>query len=525
MDLKPSESTPERVTYALVYVDGGNKTEHKLSHGVVVLGRGSSCDVVLNDDTVSRRHAQLSVTDAGCVLKDLGSRNGTYVNGQQVHEAELKDGDRLLIGKFPAALRRAAAEGVVVTSDDGATNWGQVIQRPMSPGNFEAPDGMAVDGARLLKLLSDVGRTLVGTQPIGEVLDHVLDLAFESTQANRALLLLYDEATQQLVPRFARHRGIAPGSTRISRAILDQVLDQRVSILAMNAQVDPRLDYSQSIKALDIRSLMCAPLWHEAEIIGILYVDNPQSHRFTVADLDLFTAFSNYAAVAIAQGRLTSRIREETRRRERLERYHSPAVVDRILSGDTEVDAPFVAQERDLTVLFADIVGFTTIAEGRPQEVAVLLNAFFTRMADAIFQHEGTLDKFIGDSVLAVFGAPLELPNHALSAVRSAQSMERALKALNEERPDQTLQMRIAIHTGVALVGDIGSPKRREYTVLGDVVNTAARIEQSIAGAGQIVITRATRDRLGGQVATRALGEVQLRGRTERVEVFEIAAE
>src|SRR5262249_53374294 len=156
------------------------------------------------------------------------------------------------------------------------------------------------------------------------------------------------------------------------------------------------------------------------------------------------------------------------------------------------------------------------------QQVAVLLNAFFARMADAIFQHDGTLDKFIGDSVLAIYGAPLDLANHALNAVRSAQSMRRALAALNEERPDSGRRMRIAIHTGVALVGDMGSPKRREYTVLGDVVNTAARIEDAVAGAGQIVITRATLDRLGGAARTNALGPVQLRGKSEPVEMFEV---
>jgi adenylate cyclase len=134
----------------------------------------------------------------------------------------------------------------------------------------------------------------------------------------------------------------------------------------------------------------------------------------------------------------------------------------------------------------------------------VLLNLFFARMADAIFLHDGTLDKFIGDSVLAVFGAPLDLPNHALNAVRAAQTMHRALAALNDERPEPVLQMRIAIHTGVAMVGDMGSPKRREYTVLGDVVNTAARIEDSAAGAGQTVITRATFDRLENKVPARS---------------------
>ena len=220
---------------------------------------------------------------------------------------------------------------------------------------------------------------------------------------------------------------------------------------------------------------------------------------------------------------VAARVLEETRRRERLQRYHSPAVVDRILKGGTEADAPFIAVERDLTVLFADLVGFTSLVEHMPpQQVAVLLNVFFTRMADAIFQHDGTLDKFIGDSVLAVFGAPLDLPNHALNAVRAAQSMHRALAALNEERPDPVLQMRIAIHTGVAMVGDLGSPKRREYTVLGDVVNTAARIEDSAARAGQTVITRATYDRLGDQVAARPLGVTQFRGQTKQVELFEV---
>jgi adenylate cyclase len=157
--------------------------------------------------------------------------------------------------------------------------------------------------------------------------------------------------------------------------------------------------------------------------------------------------------------------------------------------------------------------------------VAVLLNAFFAKMADAIFQHDGTLDKFIGDAVLAIFGAPMDLPNHALNAVQSAQSMRRALKALNEERPEAQLKMRVAIHTGMALVGDMGSPRRSEYSVLGDVVNTAARIEESVAGPGQIVISRATFDRLGGEIPAVSLGPVALRGRSEPVEMFEIPVE
>jgi adenylate cyclase len=518
----PPTAAHEKLTYTLYYTEGNTQKQQNLAPGSTIVGRANSCDLVVNDSSVSRQHARFEVTDSGCLVKDLGSRNGTFLNGQQIDEAPVGDGDWIVLGGFQLKLRCSASKDIVLVDDPSLANVGDVIYRPADRIEGSGGPG-SVDASRLLKLLSDTSRTLVGTQPIDDVLAQVVDQAFECMQAKRALLLLYDDATRALVPRVVRHRGGALASTTISKTILDKVLNDRVSMLAMNAQRDPRLNASESILSLDIRSFMCAPLWHENEIIGLLYVDNPQSARFTAADLDLFTAFSNYASVAIAQARLAARVLEETRRRERLERYHSPAVADRILKSSAEADAPFVAQERDLTVLFADLVGFTSIAERlQPQQVAVLLNAFFARMADAIFKHEGTLDKFIGDSVLAVFGAPLDLPNHALNAVLAAQSMHRALAVLNAERPDSTLQMRIAIHTGVALAGDIGSPKRREYTVLGDVVNTAARIEESVAGPGQIVITRATYDRLGNQVPARPLCVKRLRGRSEEVEMLEV---
>jgi adenylate cyclase len=392
------------------------------------------------------------------------------------------------------------------------------------PGS--GPLGITADATRLLDLLSDLSRILIRIQPIDQMLGHVVDLTFDFTKASRALLLLHDPATGELEPQVARHRENVSTSTIISRTILGKVMRERVSMLATNAQIDPRFESSRSIAALDIRSFMCAPLWYEEAIIGLLYVDNSDRHSFTESDLDLFTALSNYAAVAIAQARLAARLHEEIRRRERLERYHSPAVVDRILEAEPGPDAPFIAKERDVTILFADLVGFTAMAEQMPpQQVAVLLNLFFSRMADAIFQHDGTLDKFIGDSVLAMFGAPLDLADHPLQAVRAAQSMHRALAALNAERPGTLLRMRIAIHTGLALVGDIGSPKRREYTVLGDAVNIAARIEESVAGPGQTVITRETYDRLRDQVPARSLGVVPLRGLTKQVELFEVPTE
>jgi adenylate cyclase len=389
----------------------------------------------------------------------------------------------------------------------------------------------------LLSLMSEIGQTLIKAQPLTDVLDRVIGLTFDNVAAERAFLMLVEgtappagdaadreAARPWLVPRVVRHRdGSVPERASISSTLVRRVMTDRVALLASDARVDPRLDTAHSIQLQNIRSLMCAPLWNRSEVIGILYVDTPRSRQFTEMDLSLFTSLANYAAVAIDQARLFARVLEESRRRERLQRYHSPAVVDRILETTADVDMPLTAQERDVTVMFADIVGFSTLAEGLPPpQVALLLNNFFSRMADVIFEHGGTLDKFIGDAVMAVFGAPFDQPDHARRGVDAARGMRRALALLNEERPEIPLQMRIALHSGVAMAGDIGSPKRREYTVLGDVVNTASRLESTIARPGQIVISGATYERVRDAVPARSLGKVTVRGRTAEIDVFEI---
>jgi adenylate cyclase len=297
---------------------------------------------------------------------------------------------------------------------------------------------------------------------------------------------------------------------------------ERVAMLAKDALYDSRLDASGSIQAMNIRSFMCAPLWNRDEVVGVLYCDNPRSKKFTTDDLDVFTALSNYAAVAIEQTRLAQQLLEETRRRERLQRYHSPGVIGKILHGG-ESESGGAAQTRDVTVMFCDIVGFTTLSQhAEPHAVGEMLNDFFERMTEVIFEFNGTLDKFIGDAILAVFGAPFDQTDHPSRAVGTALHMRRELQRMNADRGDKSIRMRIAINTGKALTGDIGSPKRREFTVLGDVVNTASRLESQVAKPDQIVISKSTRERLGNEFKLKSLGEVALRGRDKGLEVFEV---
>ena len=359
-------------------------------------------------------------------------------------------------------------------------------------------------------------------QPLPQVLGKVADLVFDAVPAERVFLMLRDSFDEPLQGRVMRNRdGSVPDKVSLSRTVLSTVMRDRVAMLSTDAMADSRLDSSNSIVSMNVRSFMCAPLWNRNDVIGVLYCDNPLSKRFTDDDLEVFTAFSNYAAVSIEQARVAQQLMDETTRRERLQRYHSPGVVRRILHAAGS-EGGFLAQEREVSVMFCDIVGFTRLCENMPPAgVADLLNAYFGRMADVIFEHEGTLDKFIGDAILAVFGAPFDQPDHAVRAVAAALAMRRELAELNAGR-EEPIRMRLAINSGTALTGDIGSPKRRDFTVLGDVVNAASRIEGSVAQPDQIVIAQSTRALIGDRFPLKPLGTVTLRGRESQTEVFEV---
>jgi adenylate cyclase len=379
-------------------------------------------------------------------------------------------------------------------------------------------------GGRMLRLLSEISKTLVAMQPLEQVLARVVDLVFDVLPAERAFLLLRDSCDQPLSARVLRNRdGSVPANVSLSRTVVSNVMRDRVAILAKDARYDPRLDASSSIQAMNIRSFMCAPLWNRNEVIGVLYCDNPRSKQFIEDDLEAFAALCNYAAVAIEQARLSQQLMDETKRRERLQRYHSPGVVNRILHSEASLEGRFITQEREVTVMFTDIVGFTKLCEHmEPAAIGELLNDYFGRMGEIIFEHEGTLDKFIGDAILAVFGAPFDQPDHAERCVAAAIEMRRELGRMNAQRGGPPIRMRIAINTGRALTGDIGSPKRKEFTVLGDVVNTASRLEGAVAEPDQIVISNTTRERLCRDFKVKSLGTHNIRGRESVVEAFEV---
>jgi adenylate cyclase len=185
-------------------------------------------------------------------------------------------------------------------------------------------------------------------------------------------------------------------------------------------------------------------------------------------------------------------------------------------------------QRREMTVLFSDIRGFTTVTErAQPEATVAMLNEYFTRMVDIVFRHHGTLDKFVGDMVMALFGAPLDDPQHAEHAVEAALDMIVELRALNERwKADQRfaeLDIGIGINTGPMIAGNIGSDAIMSYTVIGDAVNLGSRLESLNKEFGtRIIISDATRERLTGRYIFRPLGDVVVKGKSRPVAIFEV---
>ena len=537
--------------YRLLYQDSDAPQSYTFNAGEVTIGRSPECQIVLKDFGISRTHARITVDEDGVRIADLKSKNGTQVNGVPVVEAPLKDGDKILLGKFQLTFTKTLEGKVVLDEDKPLSEEAGTIIRSVgelsklltdSGAAALAPDAKRspapVDlqeiekSNRILKVLTKVAETLIAVRPVEEVLAQVVEIVFDHIPADRGFLMLQEEPDNKLVPMIVKHRkeGSGEGKITVSKTIADRVMKDRVSILTSDAMVDPRFGAGDSIRFHGIRSAMCAPLWNKDQVIGIIHVDSPMlTNCFTLNDLDLLTALANYAAVAVERARLNAKILAEEKKRERLGRFLSPEVTNRIHATDESQGAALgVPEVKEVSILFADIVGFTSMSENMsPASVALLLNDYLSRMTDVIFKYEGTLDKYIGDAIMAVYGAPLDMTDHAARAIRSALEMQERLIDFNNDRKDgqgPQLQIRIGINTGKAVAGEIGSIRKKEYTVLGDTVNTASRLESSVAKPGMIVIGENTYEAVKDLFDCRPMGKATLKGKAKEVSVFEVLA-
>jgi len=522
------------------YVDMGVPRVTDLT-GELSVGRTEGNDLVLNHPSVSRKHAKFEIRGSAWWIIDLKSTNGVKVNGNLITESEVVAGDKLLVGSVQLDLK--ALPSVEFSAESMFDNPSGTVIRRISDFNSEfgldlselaekglkVPPGTqpeSVSREKIFQVLVQVARALLQSDDLNTLLNTVMDMIFRYLPVERGLIILFDEGGNP-VPKLTKFiEGADQQDIPISRTILKMVAEQQVSLMTSNALEDARLLGGKSIAIHGIRSAMCVPLWNRQRVIGAVQVDSPiHIGRFTEEDLDLLTALANFAAVAIERAQLAEKIEHERKIRSRMERYHSPAVIDEIVRGVVSTSETEI-RLAEVSILFADISGFTTISETKkPEEVSEFLSHFFSCAVESIFAYGGTLDKFIGDAVMAFFGAPIPQDDHADRAVLAGLMMLRLVDDWNRERDHSGLPpvlIRVGVNSGPAVVGNVGTEKRVDYTVLGSAVNIASRLESGVAKPGQLVISQNTLERVMGSFETNPLGEFALKGLQQKMPVYQV---
>ena len=542
------------------------------------IGRAKESDIVLNDRRVSRKHARIIGDESGYKLIDGYFENGTlirsvnhvFVNGAALLEKVLRKGDKILIGESHLEFDQAEIAPVVEPRKFADTISG----RHVAAVDSDAPTGVNYDDkplghtqveisaneiigrqshlsmesavatpeeikdlrrkAKMLELLYEMSRSIGTIFDLKEIFDKATDLIFRGSPADRVVALIADETLDGKILDYSLYPvGVKTRDARIekltetltiSRTITQKVMREKVAILSQDAKTDAQFSGSDSIVSQGVRSTICAPLITESNVHGVLYADRLDPFgAFSPDHLELISAVAAQTAVTVETVKAHKRLAREEVARANYSRFMPEYVVKQLLENPDSFRLGGVNQT--ITVLFADIRGFTALSEREnPEKVVGLLNRYFSVMTDIIFAHGGTLDKYIGDGLMAIFGAPTASPEDALNAVKAAVTMQKRLTTLNAELRTEgytQISVGIGLHTGEATIGYIGSEKRSEYTAIGDTVNLASRLESNAAG-GQILMSEATAAASGNLIPVTQREPLSVKNRVQPVNVLEV---
>ncbi|BAY61275.1 adenylate cyclase [Calothrix brevissima NIES-22] len=513
--------------FYLIYAPNTTQEKiHQLMFGVNTIGRSTDNTIALADESLSRYHAEITVTNERLVIKDLQSLNHTFVNKAKINQCELKNGDLISCGnvefKFfqkvdttpktinpPASLQPVGdvkeeapiAETIIKQFSTGPSSI-KIQDLLDNPGRSDsllrisqrASDQRKVDK---LKILLEVSKQLSSPEEPDRLLEKILDLLFEIMNVDRAVILMVNETSKQLEHKAVKLRpGIPQDSQFYSKNITNYVYINGTAILTTDACLDNRFNESESIFVQTIRASICIPLKPREEVIGVLYVDNlSMCDVYSDEDVEFLTTLANQAAIAIDNAKLYKKIQAEAIMRNKLERFFPEAVRKKLREEGT-----LGIVDTEVTALFADISDFTKMSSTmHPRQVITMLNEYFEVIVEEIvFRYEGTLEKYIGDALFAIWGAPYRKPDDPELAIQAAIDMQWAVLKLNQkwiQQGKQPIQIHIGLNTGKVAAGNIGSEKLIQYATIGDTTNVTSRI-CNVATAGEIVISQTTCDRI-----------------------------
>ncbi|MBM4342210.1 MAG: FHA domain-containing protein [Deltaproteobacteria bacterium] len=536
-------------TCKLVRISSGAGQQEIILSDITTIGRQPTNTLQIVDRLVSKEHAVISRRAGTTIflLTDLESRNGTFCNDRMVESSiALRHNDEVRIGstnwRFVQedldTVRTAQADPEPPPEEPASASIHATMQIDLASDfqrvDFILDDRMLRADYEKLRLAYVLSQDLNSAPDIDTVLERLLKRVFEWLAIDRGIVLFVDhkaggDPADHLVQAAIQLR---PGAgltaedkeIKVPRSILRHVIAKREAVLSTDARLDARFGNAASVVLQGIRSSMTVPLLTTDRLLGVLHVDSLiSSGLFAEKDLSVLASVSKQASISIDNVLLQRRVLEEAALRSSLSRMLSPNLVDRIVAGDLAIEKGG-AQKR-VTVMFADIRGFTSLTERlAPVEMVNLMNEYFERVSNIIFAHDGTLDKYIGDAVMALWGAPLGTDNDEILAVRAGVEMQAAVAEFNKElqaEGKETVGVGIGIATATVIAGYVGSSQTMSYTVFGRGVNLASRL-CSQAKAGEVMISPATFQALADVLEADELDEIRLKGMADPVRPYRV---
>jgi adenylate cyclase len=516
----------------LIVQEQKGKREFELSEHATI-GRHVDNVIHISDRFVSNKHCEIFLDQNGSyVIRDLGSQNGTFVNNRRLQEDRiLRKGDRLTLGTTLCVFSCEEPPPRVpeIRADDAVLVISQTSSK--MPEDRFAPEKDIWDEKILrrdyekLRMAHELQRDIGLEFDLDRIFERILERTFELFNCDRAVTLMATEDSEMRIRAFKTRT--KTDRLIISSTIVKLLERERVGIISSDALVDERFARAESVVIQNIRSSMAVPILYESQLLGIMMIDSAAAVKaYNEKDLLLLGNVANQAAQFIKIAEMARQIESEAVTRERFQRLLSPDLAELVVSGRLRVEKG--GQSHTGTVLFADIRGFTAMCENMPPaEVLEMLNEHFELLVDAAFRYEGTVDKFVGDQIMVVWGAPIAHSDDPVRAVRAALDMHKALEDYNatlrmKGRPE--IKIGIGINTGDLVAGYIGSTQTMSYSVIGDEVNTASRL-CSVAGAGDILISENTFSSVHYSFDVVELPPVKVKGKSKPVRVYQVTGE
>jgi len=512
--------------FELVFLTGARAGQVVQVTKTLLAGRSPECSLEVPDPNTSRQHSRFVYDGSSVTIVDNGSSNGTYLNDVRLTgPVKLKQDDVVRLGetriRFTHGSGGQGSPSSIFGFKEAEEDLSQSIMLSVADLGKKGQNAEVL--AARLNAIIEVSKSLVNVNQ-ADLFDRILESLFKVfPQADRGFLMIGKDV-DRLEPRAVRQRGKGVAEAlNVSTSICRQALEKKGAILFDDSKSSD-FDQGMSIVSLKIRSAMTVPLVVEDEILGLLQIDTPdRSRAFTKEDLELALAVTQFAAIALKNATLIKKVADEATTRNNLMRFLPGPVVQQVLDGQLDLDLG--GRTCHGTILFSDIIGFTRLSETmHPEAVIGMMNNYFSRMVPCIQGNAGSVDKFMGDAIMAVWGVPIDKGDSAVNGVSAALSMQNALigfNSLQAEEGGPRVEMGIGLNSGMVTAGNIGFDQRIEYTVLGDTVNTAQRLEAG-AGRGQVLISAGTWAELKGAAFGIAMPAMRVKNKVDPVPTYSL---